>query len=193
MRTFFFRVLDSTRIARNSTAVMSFMSCASRTERNRNRHARLVENRTNQHHGGGAEEGGVAEEIRADDDGRKPGDHRAGAHRNVEETLLLTHDRARERNQRIRNNQTKDFDRALVAAERCDDGRVVARRAQEVAALRPQEEVKENFCNQRNQEDDDERGVGGNRLGQRLREGVAGRAYRRQRGGDSPCSGRCAG
>lgn len=57
-------------------------------------------------------------------------------------------DRARERNQRIRNNQTKDFDRALVAAERCDDGRVVARRAQEVAALRPQEEVKENFRNQ---------------------------------------------
>lgn len=87
-----------------------------KTERNRNRHARLVENRTNQHHGGGAEEGGVAEEVCADDDGRKPGDHRACAHRNVEETLLLTHDRARERNQRIRNNQTKDFDRALVAA-----------------------------------------------------------------------------
>lgn len=115
----------------------------------------------------------MAEEVCADDDGRKPGDHRAGAHRNVEETLLLAHDRARERNQRIRNNQTKDFDRALVAAERCDDGRVVARCAQEVAALRPQEEVKENFRNQRNQEDDDERGVGGNRLGQRLREGVA--------------------
>ena len=115
----------------------------------------------------------MAEEVCADDDGRKPGDHRAGAHRNVEETLLLTHDRARERNQRIRNNQTKDFDRALIAAERCDDGRVVARRAQEVAALRPQEEVKENFRNQRNQEDDDERGVGGNRLGQRFREGVA--------------------
>ena len=124
------------------------------------RHTALIEDGTEHDGGCRAQKAQAAKQLRADDDGGDGQNQRARAHRDIKIPLILAHDAAGERDERVGNRQTEDFHSAAVLGEAGDERGVIAGRAEQEARARGEIRIHQHLDQQGDERHQDYGGVG---------------------------------